>query len=155
MTKTANPITAENSLADKARANSQDTCGTSAGAVIKGAVATLRMAPQDLSQDMVEPTHGEILRAIGSLEGQLKQLLDASRSNEAERSSLGDRVRKLENRMAQVVIVAAVTSSMLSAILVVATSLAPLIWSEIKAANSWRQQQHLGPQYTPPQYRKP
>lgn len=102
------------------------------------------MAPQDPSQDMTEPTHGEILRAIGSLEGQLKQLLDASRSNENERSSLGARVGKLENRMAQVVIIA-----------VVAASLSPLIWSEIKAANSWRQQQYLGPQYTPPQYRKP
>lgn len=72
---------------------------------------------------MGEPTHGEILRAIGVLEGQLKQLLDAAISDKGERSSLGARVGRLETRMAQVVILA-----------VVAAMLSPIIWSEIKGA---------------------
>lgn len=70
---------------------------------------------------MGEPTHGEILRAIGVLEGQLKQLLDAAIHDGRERSSIGERVGKLEQRMAQVVIIAVVTAS-----------LSPLIWSEIR-----------------------
>lgn len=72
---------------------------------------------------MMEPSHGEILRAIGVLEGQLKQLLDAAVTHNQERSSLGERVGRLENRMAQVVIVA-----------VVAATASPVIWSEIKGA---------------------
>ena len=35
---------------------------------------------------MGEPSHGEILRAIGVLEGQLKQLLDAATADKGERS---------------------------------------------------------------------
>jgi hypothetical protein len=83
---------------------------------------------------MGEPTHGEILRAIGVLEGQLKQLLDAAISDKGERSSLGARVGRLETRMAQVVILA-----------VVAAMLSPIIWSEIKGAFADRQAipQHL------------
>ena len=72
---------------------------------------------------MSEPSHGEILRAIGVLEGQLKQLLDADKDDVRERSSLGARVGKLETRMAQVVILA-----------VVAAMLSPIIWGEIKTA---------------------
>ena len=72
---------------------------------------------------MSEPSHGEILRAIGVLEGQLKQLLDAAVADVRERSSLGARVGKLETRMGQVVILA-----------VVAASLSPIIWGEIKTA---------------------
>ena len=60
---------------------------------------------------MGEPTHGEILRAIGVLEGQLKQLLDAAIQDGRERSSIGDRVSKLEQRMAQVVIIAVIAAS--------------------------------------------
>ena len=72
---------------------------------------------------MSEPSHGEILRAIGVLEGQLKQLLDAAVADVRERSSLGARVGKLETRMGQVVILA-----------VVAASLSPIIWGEVKQA---------------------
>lgn len=75
-----------------------------------------------------EPTHGEILRAIGVLEGQLKQLLDAAIADKGERSSIGERVGRLEQRMAQVVIVA-----------VVAATLSPLIWSEVKNLSGMRQ----------------
>ena len=79
-----------------------------------------------------EPTHGEILRAIGNLEGQLKQLLDAARADLGERSSLGERVGRLEQRMAQVIILA-----------VVAATLSPLIWTELRDAfRSRDQQQH-------------
>lgn len=60
---------------------------------------------------MDEPTHGEILRAIGVLEGQLKQLLNAVDQDGRERSSIGDRVSKLEQRMAQVVIIAVIAAS--------------------------------------------
>jgi len=77
---------------------------------------------------MGEPSHGEILRAIGVLEGQLKQLLDATISDKTERSSLGTRVGRLETRMAQVVILA-----------VVAAMLSPIIWTEIKGAFADRQ----------------
>ena len=72
---------------------------------------------------MSEPSHGEILRAIGVLEGQLKQLLDAAVNDVRERGSLGARVGRLETRMAQVVILA-----------VVAAMLSPIIWGEIKTA---------------------
>lgn len=75
-----------------------------------------------------EPSHGEILRAIGVLEGQLKQLLDAAITDGRERSSLGERVGKLETRMAQVIILA-----------VVAAMLSPIVWSEIKGAFADRQ----------------
>jgi type II secretory pathway component PulJ len=68
----------------------------------------------------VEPTHGEILRAIGVLEGQLKQLLDAATNDKGERSSLGERIGRLEQRMAQVVIAA-----------VVLAVLSPMIWTEV------------------------
>jgi hypothetical protein len=83
---------------------------------------------------MGEPSHGEILRAIGVLEGQLKQLLDAATSDKTERGSLGVRVGKLENRMAQVTILA-----------IVAAMLSPIIWSEIKGAFAYRQSlpQHM------------
>jgi hypothetical protein len=84
---------------------------------------------------VTEPTHGEILRAIGVLEGQLKQLLDAAITDGRERSSIGERVGKLENKMAQVVILA-----------FVAAMLVPIIWTEIKGAFAYRQpviQQHL------------
>jgi hypothetical protein len=83
---------------------------------------------------MGEPSHGEILRAIGVLEGQLKQLLDAATSDKTERGSLGARVGKLENRMAQVTILA-----------IVAAMLSPIIWSEIKSAFAYRQSlpQHM------------
>lgn len=77
---------------------------------------------------MSEPSHGEILRAIGVLEGQLRQLLDAAIADKGERSSLGTRVGKLEARMAQVVILA-----------VVAAMLSPIIWSEVKGAFTYRQ----------------
>jgi hypothetical protein len=77
---------------------------------------------------VTEPTHGEILRAIGVLEGQLKQLLDAAITDKTERGSLGVRVGRLETRMGQVVILA-----------VVAAMLSPIIWSEIKSAFSYRQ----------------
>lgn len=76
-----------------------------------------------------EPSHGEILRAIGVLEGQLKQLLDAANTNTRERSSIGERVGKLETKMAQVIILA-----------VVAAMLSPIVWSEIKGAFADRQQ---------------
>jgi predicted TIM-barrel enzyme len=59
-------------------------------------------------QGVTEPSHGEILRAIGVLEGQLRQLLDAAGDHARERLSLTDRVAKLENRMAQVVIIAVI-----------------------------------------------
>lgn len=72
---------------------------------------------------MSEPSHGEILRAIGVLEGQLKVLLDAAVADVRERSSLGVRVGKLETRMAQVVILA-----------VVAAMASPIIWGEVKQA---------------------
>ena len=72
---------------------------------------------------MSEPSHGEILRAIGVLEGQLKLLIDADKDDVRERSSLGARVGQLETRMAQVVILA-----------VVAAMLSPIIWGEIKTA---------------------
>ena len=81
-----------------------------------------------------EPSHGEILRAIGVLEGQLKQLLDAAISDGRERSSIGERVGKLETKMAQVVILA-----------VVAAMLSPIVWSEVRGAFADRQpviQQH-------------
>jgi hypothetical protein len=77
---------------------------------------------------MGEPSHGEILRAIGALEGQLKQLLDAATADKGERSSLGVRVGRLETRMAQVIILAAV-----------AAMLSPIIWTEIKSAFNYRQ----------------
>jgi len=77
---------------------------------------------------MTEPTHGEILRAIGVLEGQLKQLLDAAQDEGRIRSSLGERIGRLETRMAQVVILA-----------VVAAMLSPIIWTEIKGAFADRQ----------------
>lgn len=82
---------------------------------------------------MTEPTHGEILRAIGVLEGQLRQLLDAAADHGRERSSLGERVGKLENRMAQVVIIA-----------VVAALVSPLVWGEVKdfMQESEKQYQH-------------
>jgi hypothetical protein len=70
---------------------------------------------------MTEPSHGEILRAIGVLEGQLKQLLDAAIADGRERSSLGERVGKLEQRMAQFVIGA-----------VVLAVISPMIWNEIR-----------------------
>ncbi len=70
----------------------------------------------------MEPTHGEILRAIGVLEGQLKQLLDAAISDKGERSSLGQRIGALEQRMAQVVIGA-----------VVLAVLSPMIWAEVSS----------------------
>jgi hypothetical protein len=69
---------------------------------------------------LTEPTHGEILRAIGVLEGQLRQLLDAATAHREERNSLGERVGRLENRMAQVVILA-----------VVVAAISPMIYSEI------------------------
>ena len=75
-----------------------------------------------------EPTHGEILRAIGTIEGQLRLLLDAATADKTERSSIGERVGRLEQRMAQVVIIA-----------VVAASLSPLIWGEIKNLSGMRQ----------------
>ena len=75
-----------------------------------------------------EPSHGEILRAIGVLEGQLKQLLDAAITDGRERSSLGERVGKLETRMAQVIILA-----------VVAAMASPIVWSEIRGAFADRQ----------------
>ena len=81
-----------------------------------------------------EQSHGEILRAIGVLEGQLKQLLDAAITDGRERSSIGERVGKLETKMAQVVILA-----------IVAAMLSPVVWSEIKGAFADRQpviQQH-------------
>ena len=81
---------------------------------------------------MNEPSHGEILRAIGVLEGQLKTLLDAAIADGRERSSLGSRVGKLETRMAQVVILA-----------IVAAMLSPVIWSEIKGAFAYRAQPAL------------
>jgi hypothetical protein len=71
---------------------------------------------------MTEPSHGEILRAIGVMEGKLEQLLAISADQSRERSSLGERVGRLESRMAQVVIMA-----------VVAAMLSPMIWSEISA----------------------
>lgn len=71
---------------------------------------------------MTEPSHGEILRAIGVLEGQLRQLLDAATAHREERNTLGERVGRLENRMAQVVIIA-----------VVAAMLSPMIWGEVSA----------------------
>ena len=74
---------------------------------------------------MTEPTHGEILRAIGVLEGQLKQLLDAAVTHNQERSSIGERVGRLEQRMGQVVILA-----------MVAAMVAPMIWGEVKIL--WR-----------------
>jgi hypothetical protein len=77
---------------------------------------------------MGEPSHGEILRAIGVLEGQLKQLLDAAITDGRERNSIGERVGKLENKMAQVVILA-----------FVAAMLSPIIWTEIKGAFAYRQ----------------
>ena len=77
---------------------------------------------------MGEPSHGEILRAIGVLEGQLKQLLDAAIADGRERNSIGERVGKLENKMAQVVILA-----------FVAAMLSPIIWTEIKGAFAYRQ----------------
>lgn len=80
----------------------------------------------------MEPTHGEILRAIGVLEGQLRQLLDAVADDGRERSSLGERVGKLEQRMAQVVIAAAALAL-----------LSPLIWGEVSSALKSRQ--HMGP----------
>jgi hypothetical protein len=70
---------------------------------------------------MTEPSHGEILRAIGVLEGQLKTLLDAAIADGRERSSLGERVGKLEQRMAQFVIAA-----------VVLAVISPMIWNEIR-----------------------
>lgn len=70
---------------------------------------------------MTEPTHGEILRAIGVLEGQLRQLVDAASTDLRERSSLGARVGRLETRMGQVVILA-----------MVAALLAPIAWTEIR-----------------------
>ena len=75
-----------------------------------------------------EPSHGEILRAIGVLEGQLKQLLDAAITDGRDRSSLGERVGKLETKMAQVIILA-----------VVAAMASPIVWSEIKGAFADRQ----------------
>ena len=69
---------------------------------------------------MTEPTHGEILRAIGVMEGKLEQLLIVIADQGRERSSLGERVGRLENRMAQVVILA-----------VVAALVSPLVWSEV------------------------
>lgn len=78
---------------------------------------------------MGEPSHGEILRAIGVLEGQLRQLLEVVADDGRERSSLGARVGQLEQRMAQVVIGAAALAV-----------LSPLIWGEISAAMKGRQQ---------------
>jgi hypothetical protein len=72
-----------------------------------------------------EPSHGEILRAIGVLEGQLKQLLDAAVTHNQERSSIGERVGRLEQRMGQVVILA-----------MVAAMVAPMLWGEVKIL--WR-----------------
>jgi hypothetical protein len=77
---------------------------------------------------MGEPSHGEILRAIGVLEGQLRQLLEVVADDGRERSSLGARVGQLEQRMAQVVIGAAALAV-----------LSPLIWGEISAAMKARQ----------------
>lgn len=70
----------------------------------------------------MEPTHGEILRAIGVLEGQLRQLIEAVADDGRERSSLGARVGQLEQRMAQVVIAAGALAV-----------LSPLIWGEVSA----------------------
>lgn len=85
---------------------------------------------------MTEPSHGEILRAIGILEGQLRQLLDAATAHREERNSLGIRVGRLENRMAQVIIIA-----------VVAAMVSPMIWSEVS--------QYLHSQPMPTQQRRP
>ena len=84
-----------------------------------------------------EPTHGEILRAIGTIEGQLKLLLDAAISDKTERSSLGQRVGRLEQRMAQVIILA-----------FLAATFSPLIWTEIKDAFRRRDQQQHSTDHT-------
>ena len=84
-----------------------------------------------------EPTHGEILRAIGTIEGQLKLLLDAAISDKTERGNLDARVGRLEQRMAQVMILA-----------IVAATLSPLIWTEIKDAFRNRDQQQHSTNHT-------
>jgi len=71
--------------------------------------------------EMAEPSHGEILRAIGALEATIKQLVDNSKADNTERSSLGVRVGKLETGMAQVKIIA-----------IVAALITPILWSEVK-----------------------
>lgn len=83
---------------------------------------------------MGEPSHGEILRAIGVLEGQLRQLLDAAADDGKERSSLGARVGQLEQRMAQVVVTAGALAV-----------LSPLIWGEISALIKSRPPTVMGP----------
>lgn len=70
---------------------------------------------------MDTPSHGEILRAIGHLEGKLERLIDAAEQDIEQRASLGKRIGALEVRMGQVVVLAALT-----------TMIWPVIWSEIR-----------------------
>lgn len=72
----------------------------------------------------LEPTHGEILRAIGLLEGKIESLLTQASQHTSERASLGERVGNIEKRQAQTQIQMIILGAVLLACL-------PLTWSEI------------------------
>jgi hypothetical protein len=77
------------------------------------------LLPVVVTEPEMEPTHGDILRALGQLEATCTQILARLGTDSAERLELGKRVGALENRMAQVVILA-----------VVASALSPFLWHE-------------------------
>lgn len=72
----------------------------------------------------LEPTHGEILRAIGLLEGKIESLLTQASQHTTERASLGERVGNIEKCQAKTQIQMIILGSVLLASL-------PLAWMEI------------------------
>lgn len=74
----------------------------------------------------LEPTHGEILRAIGLLEGKIESLLTQASQHTSERASLGERVGNIEKRQAQTQIQMIILGAVLLASL-------PLAWGEISS----------------------
>lgn len=68
----------------------------------------------------LEPSHGEILRAVGVLEGQLASLVSALNQQSSDRSQLEQRINKLETRNGQIMLIGAI-----------AVVIAPMLWGEI------------------------
>lgn len=68
----------------------------------------------------LEPSHGEILRAVGVLEGQLASLVTALNQQSTDRSELERRINKLETRNGQIMLIGAI-----------AVVIAPMLWGEI------------------------
>lgn len=68
----------------------------------------------------LEPSHGEILRAVGVLEGQLASLVTALNQQSTDRTQLEQRINKLETRSGQIMLIGAI-----------AVVIAPMLWGEI------------------------